>query len=644
MKHPDSQLEQKLMKLITFLFFLFVFLTFTGPIIDPDTPWHLKTGEYIFLNKTIPTSDPFSFAVDALPFIGKFILAQYWVAQVVLFLVYKYGGVFGLVLFRAAILTSLAALLRYLIRDKGFYLSFLLTGAFVYFLQDFQGIRPQLFTFLFSGIVICLFEKYKEKRNLSFLFPLLLLMPLWANLHGGFIYGIALIAIYMISYGVQFYLGRTEGSSDPTSKKQFYHLILICAFAVLFSMANPNIYKVFSVALTPHFKDIYSTIQEYKSPFQIMKSEPSRIVYGFLIYIFASAIMILIFIKRRDFTALLLLLFSIVPALVSMRYIPLFFIVATAMFRHIPVSAKPRMALNIRSGLHIVLIMASLPLMLYYNPLMNKNIFKFNDSDFYAVSASDFLIKNGISGNIFASYNKAAFLLFRLFPESRLYSDSRCLSETRIRISNDIDGVGEPVTETLEAINRLLPENIGTIKVTEALPSPTDAGDGNASRSRDNLVKSLTWNEALDNIKADIIVHEAVNKYSGGIYPLIFKLIRDDSWRLIYADGNVMIFLRDIKKYSKIIIKHNKHKSLIYDEIIMESLKNKESQRFYSTVSLALLLKGFADKKTNTIIDMALARNPKDDLAHYCKTIYILMDHARKQGAHINRKTFDSSI
>ena len=636
MKYPDSQLEQNLMKLITFLFFLFVFLTFIGPIDDPDTPWHLKTGEYIFLNKTIPTSDPFSFADDTLPFIGKFILTQYWLAQVLLFLVYKYGGAFGLVLFGAAILTSLAALLRYLIRDIGFYLSFLITGVFVFFLHDFQAIRPQLFTFLFSGIVICLFEKYKEQRNLSFLFPLVLLMPLWANLHGGFIYGIVLIAIYMISYGLQFNLGKTEAmaSTEQASKKQYYHLIIICVFAVLLSMANPNAYKAFFYAFTTHSKDLFSGIQEYQSPFQIMKSGPLRIFYGFLIYIFASAVMILVFMKRRDFTALLLLLFSIVPALVSIRYLSLFFIIATAMFRHIPVSAKPRIALKIKYGLHIVMITASLSLIFFYNPLPNKSIFKFNDSDFYAVSAADFLIKNNISGNIFASYNKSSFLLFSLFPESRLYSDSRFLSEKRIKISDDIEGVYESVTEIFGDINRLIPENLRTIQVAEALPPPTEAGGGNALRPSDDLAKSLTWNEALENIKADIIVHEAVNKYSGDIYPFIFKLSRDESWRLIYSDGNVLIFLRNIKKYADIITKYNKPKSLIYDEIITESLKNKESQGFYSTVSLALLLKGIAGNKTNVIIETALALNPNDKLANYCKTLYLLINHAKKQTSH----------
>lgn len=619
MKYIDSTLEQKLKKLITVLFFLLVFLSFTKPVLDPDTPWHLKTGEYIVLNKTIPTSDPFSFADDPLPFIGTFILTQYWLSQICFFLIYKYGGVFGLALLSATILTSLAGLLRYLIREKGFYLSFLITGVFVYFMREFQGVRPQLFTFLFSGIAIFLFEKYREKRNLRLLSPLILLMPLWSNLHGGFIYGVVLIVLYTISEAIQCYLGGKQTAALPERfpKKRFYHLLLIISVAILFSMANPNTYKAFFYAFTTHSKDLFASIYEYQSPFQLMKSGPSTVVYGFLLFVIASALMIFVFIKRRDITPLLLLVFSIVPAMVSIRYIPLLLIVATSVFRYIPVRANPELASRIRLSVHIALMIAATSLMLVYNPLKNNGIYRFQDSTFYAVSASNFLIRNRISGSIFASYNKSSFLMFRLFPESRLYSDSRFLSTDRIRTSSNIEGEFDTTKEVLINVSRLIPKNIGAINVS--------------SNEKDIIKKNIHWKDSLDRIKADIIVSEAVNMYSGTIYPLAFNLIQDESWKLIYADGTVLIFVRDIEKYENIIMKYNKPKSLIYDEIIAESKAAKDSPGYYSTTALAMLLKGFADKNTYALIEKALALNPKDVFAQYCETLYILMDHAKKQ-------------
>lgn len=78
--------ERKLEELALFLFFLVVFLAFIYPLCGPELPWHLKTGQYILTNGTIPmSSDPFSFATEKIPFMGRFILSQNRVAQSLLF-------------------------------------------------------------------------------------------------------------------------------------------------------------------------------------------------------------------------------------------------------------------------------------------------------------------------------------------------------------------------------------------------------------------------------------------------------------------------------------------------------------------------------------------------------------------------------
>lgn len=636
MKYSDLSADRILKRLLAFFFFLLIFLSFMKPVIDPDTPWHLKTGEHILLHKAIPTSDPFSFAEDSLPFIGKFILTQYWLAQIIFSLVYKYGGTFGLALMSATILTFLAGLLRYLIRNKGFYLSFLITGVFVYFMREFQGVRPQLFTFLFSGFVIFLFEKYKEKGNMTFLFPLIFLMPLWSNLHGGYIYGVVLIVIYSIAEIIQSYIGSWQATPLPErlSKNQRYCSLAIVVIAILFSMANPNMYKAFFYAFTTHSKDLFSGIYEYQSPFQLMKSSLSPLLYGFLLFIIASIVMIVIFIKRRDVTPLLLLVFSVIPAMVSIRYIAFLFIVSTAMFRYIPLEIRAELATKMRLAIHLVLLIASSALMLIINPLKDNNMYKFSNNIIYAVSASDFLLGNRISGNIFSSYNKSSYLLFRLFPESRLYSDSRFLSSERIRTSSIIEGDYTTVIEVLNIINKLVPKQIGTIEISSQGNGATpEVANSTELPSRNISPRSLNWENSLDTIKADIIVHEAVNMYSGHVYPFIFNLIQDESWKLIYADGNVLIFVRDIQKYKNIIIKYNKPKSAIYDEIITESMADKDTPGYYSSTALAMLLRGSANENTYALIEKALARDPGNVLAHYANALYLLMDKARKKSA-----------
>jgi hypothetical protein len=626
MKFLNSEVERKLRVLIVFLFFLYVFISFIKPILDPDTPWHLKTGEYIFLNKTIPTSDPFSFANDPIPFIGKFILTQYWLSQTLFFLIYKIYGPFGLVVMGATVFTSIIALLWYLLRNKGFYISLFITGGFAFnVLRDFSAIRPQIFTFLFATIVIFLIEKYKEKKSINYLIPMPFLMILWANMHGGFIYGIVLILIYILSEGIKFYkCNRSSMISDGRlSSKQFHYLIIICALSVMVSLINPNTYKAFLYAFTTHSRNLFYFVEEYQSPYKIMQINPTKMIYSFWFYLFVAMVMMIIFIKQRALNPLFLLLFSITPALISIRYIPLFSIVAAATFRYIPTGSKPEMTLKMRYGINILIIIFFSILVFGSNPFRDDNIYRFNDSAFYPVSASNFLIKNKLFGNIFSSYNKSAFLIFRTFPESRVYSDSRYISEHRIKISSRIEGEFDSIREQLENINRLIPAAIGTINITSR--------DKEKYKPKDDMIGDRSWKDLLDDINAEIIIHEAVNLYSGNIYPLIFKLIQEDTWKLIYSDGNVLIFVRDIPKFKDIIIRYNQPKSSIYDEIISEGIKGlgKNNPEYYSSIALALLLKGTADDTTSLFIEKALSLDPNNITANYCNALYLLMNQKK---------------
>jgi len=334
----------------------------------------------------------------------------------------------------------------------------------------------------------------------------------------------------------------------------------------------------------------------------------------------------IIFIKQRAFKPLCLLLFSITPALISIRYIPLFSIVATSVFRHIPIGIKLNMTSKVRFGINILIIIFFLLLLFRSNPFRDEHIYKFNDSAYYPVTATDFLIKDKISGNIFCSYNKSAFLIFSLSPESKVYSDSRFISEERIKTSSKIEGEYDSIKEQLENINKLIPKNIGTINISVNRKEKLNRND-NILKMQDDIANGKRWKEILEDINAEIIIHEAVNLYSGNIYPFIFKLIQEDTWKLIYSDGNVLIFVKNVQKFKDIIMKYNKPKSSIYDQIIIEGLRGigQKISGYYSSVALALLLKGIANNETNYFIETALSVDPNNIIAHYCKSLYILM-------------------
>jgi len=238
------------------------------------------------------------------------------------------------------------------------------------------------------------------------------------------------------------------------------------------------------------------------------------------------------------------------------------------------------------------------------------------------VQATEFLLKNRISGNIFSSYNKSGFLLFRLFPESKLYSDARFINEERIKKSSFIIGQFDSLQDRMEDINKLIPHDIGTIRITLVDKQKPNTVD-NALLLHDYE----NWKASLDGINAEVIVHEAVNLYSGAIYPFVFKLVRDDTWKLIYLDGNVMIFVKDIPKFKGIIALYEKSKTFIYDEIIQECrlwLDSTTSQ-YYSNIALAFLLKGTADQNIHNLINKAIQLDPNNIFAQYSNALYLLL-------------------
>ena len=90
---------------------------FSPEIADSDFWWHLKTGQFLVEQHRLPVPDPFAFttarAHDAYagePVTRYFNLTHEWLAQAVMYLVYRAGGFAGIVLWRAAMLAALCGI------------------------------------------------------------------------------------------------------------------------------------------------------------------------------------------------------------------------------------------------------------------------------------------------------------------------------------------------------------------------------------------------------------------------------------------------------------------------------------------------------------------------------------------------------
>jgi hypothetical protein len=160
---------------------------------DSDTFWHLATGRWIFEHGRPPTSDPFSFTAAGRPW-----TPHEWLSEVILAGAYNLGGL-GLVALitagsAAAGIVIVALRMRRHVGPLGAILAVL---AVVWLTAPSMLARPHALVLpILAGWTSALLSA-RERGRLPSLW-LLPLMALWANLHGSYVLGIALIAPFAL--------------------------------------------------------------------------------------------------------------------------------------------------------------------------------------------------------------------------------------------------------------------------------------------------------------------------------------------------------------------------------------------------------------------------------------------------------------
>lgn len=154
---------------------------------DPDTYWHLAAGRWILEHRAVPSVDPFSHSMPGAPW-----TAHEWLSEVVLALVQDAAGWGGLVFLAAALYAvTLAGMLRFLLaRMEPVHALMLATVAGLMMLSHLAA-RPHLLAWPLLALWLGGLTNAAEKGE-GPPWLLLPLMTMWANMHGGFVLGLAL--------------------------------------------------------------------------------------------------------------------------------------------------------------------------------------------------------------------------------------------------------------------------------------------------------------------------------------------------------------------------------------------------------------------------------------------------------------------
>ncbi len=168
----------------------YLLLLFLGDALlqDSDTFWQIKVGQWIIDHRTLPTSDVYSFTKFGAPWISNA-----WLSQVLYAAVHAWGWAGPVILASLAIAAAIAILVRLLDAYFEPAHSILITMLVLMLSWHHLLARPHVLVLpVMVAFVSAMMSAADRRASPSFF--LLPLMSLWANLHGGFVLGLALIA------------------------------------------------------------------------------------------------------------------------------------------------------------------------------------------------------------------------------------------------------------------------------------------------------------------------------------------------------------------------------------------------------------------------------------------------------------------
>lgn len=403
-----------LLEFLVFLFIIGVISLAIMPTSDPDSYWHIKTGEYIVMKGEIPHHDPFSFT--GLQLNLKWV-AHEWLSDIVFYYFYSWGGEIALSFLKCSVI-SLTLYFHYqilVLRIQNKSASLLLSGTSLLFMGPFFVTRPQIFTYLLLAILVYLLEKRVEgsagRRSLLWV-PLL--FALWVNLHGGaYIIGFVVIFFYFVF-----------GKGD---RKEWVGLV---ALSLTFVLLNPyHLHMILYPLQVMGNQIMVDSIEEWFSP-------DFHGWYGKVIFaeMFLSLFLMVCIPEKKKPMDVALLFFFLFMALTSRRHMALYFLLSPiyiAPYLYASLQSLGRRPLFRALFLHpdkryvyLASLLALLfPIILYMTfskmpPLMV-------DKKEYPVEAVEWMKKQGLRGNILNHYAWGGYLIHQLWPDAKVYIDGR---------------------------------------------------------------------------------------------------------------------------------------------------------------------------------------------------------------------------
>src|SRR5262245_53372489 len=176
--------------------FLIPVIAAVRPVTDWDIWWHLRVGQWVVEHGQVTTTDPFSTCGADRPW-----LAYSWLFEVLVFGLYQWLGLAGIIVYRAVLAVAVVAGFQRIAsrQEPRFLVSTLLTGVAALAVFPLMNERPWLFTILFTTLTLEVILDLRDGKRRWTFWALPAVYALWANLHIQFVYGFALLGMALVA-------------------------------------------------------------------------------------------------------------------------------------------------------------------------------------------------------------------------------------------------------------------------------------------------------------------------------------------------------------------------------------------------------------------------------------------------------------
>lgn len=234
-------------------------------IAEPDIWWHLLNGKFLWFHHRLPAFDSYSFTIPGVNW-----LDHQWLSEAIYYAAYSFGALQGVFVTYAAALCLLITLIFIAtfetLRDP-LAAGFLTGGGMLLTMVGF-GPRTQTFGWLCFAAMYLLLRRFRAGRRTGEIWAIPAIFVLWINLHGSWIAGLIVYAIFFLCGLRKRDIGRFQAA--PYTPDEIKLLLRVGLLSICALFLNPVGYRLLNYPFDMLFNQRVNTshIEEW---------EPARI-------------------------------------------------------------------------------------------------------------------------------------------------------------------------------------------------------------------------------------------------------------------------------------------------------------------------------------------------------------------------------